>query len=122
MENAKENIELLNALKDMGINLSIDDFGTGYSSLSYLNQFPIDELKIDRSFISVILEGPGNLTIVKAIIAMARSLELNIVAEGIETKEQLIAIQNIGCPEYQGFYFSKPVSSEAFLKLLRNGN
>ncbi len=120
MENAKENIELLNRLKEMGISLSIDDFGTGYSSLSYLNRFPIDELKIDRSFISVILDQPANLAIVKAIIAMAHSLELNIVAEGVETKEQLIALQKLNCPEYQGFYFSKPVPSETFLKLLKN--
>lgn len=118
MENAKENIEVLYRLKEEGIKLSIDDFGTGYSSLSYLNRFPIDELKIDRSFISTIISEPSNLAIVKAIIAMAGSLDLHVVAEGVETKEQLTLLQTLDCTEYQGYYFSKPVRAEEFIKLL----
>ena len=117
MENAEENIELLHRLKDMGFKLSIDDFGTGYSSLSYLNRFPIDELKIDQSFIRGILTESSNLAIVKAIIAMAQSLGLHVVAEGVETEEQLTTLQDLNCPEYQGFLFSKPVPAKEFQKL-----
>ena len=117
MDNAKENIELLHQLKNMGLKLSIDDFGTGYSSLSYLNRFPIDELKIDQSFISGIPSESSNLAIVKAIIAMAHSLNLNVVAEGVETKEQLTTLEGLQCPEYQGYLFSKPVPSAEFEKL-----
>ncbi len=118
MENAKENIEVLYKLKEEGIKLSIDDFGTGYSSLSYLNRFPIDELKIDQSFIGSILTEPSNLAIVKAILAMAGSLDLHVVAEGVETKEQLMMLQSLNCLEYQGYYFSKPVPAKYFLELL----
>ena len=108
---------MLHRLKDMGFKLSIDDFGTGYSSLSYLNRFPIDELKIDQSFIRGILTESSNLAIVKAIIAMAQSLSLHVVAEGVETEEQLTTLQDLNCPEYQGFLFSKPVPTKEFQKL-----
>lgn len=102
----------------MGIKLSIGDFGSGYSSLSYLNSFPVDELKIDQSFIGGILTEPSNLVIVKAIIAMAGSLGLHIVAEGVETIEQLTILQSLEYSEYQGCYFSKSVVATNFLKLL----
>ncbi len=118
MENAEENIKMLNKLRGLGINLSIDDFGTGYSSLSYLNRFPVNELKIDQSFISGILQEPSNLAIVKAIIAMAHSLGLHVVAEGVETKKQLAIIQSLNCTEYQGYLFSKPIQAKEFQKLL----
>ena len=117
MDNAEENIKLLHRLKDLGIKLSIDDFGTGYSSLSYLNRFPLDELKIDQSFISGILTESSNLAIVKAIIAMAHSLGLHVIAEGVETNEQLTTIQDLNCTEYQGYLFSKPIPSKDFQKL-----
>ncbi len=119
MENVQENIEVLHKLKEMGFSISIDDFGTGYSSLSYLNRFPIDELKIDRSFITGIFNNAGNLSIVKAIIAMSHGLDLNVVAEGIETKDQLNIINSLDCNEWQGFLFSKPVPVKEFIKLLQ---
>lgn len=121
MENAEENIKMLYKLRALGINLSIDDFGTGYSSLSYLNRFPVNELKIDQSFISGILQEPSNLAIVKAIIAMVHSLGLHVVAEGVETKKQLAIIQSLNCTEYQGYLFSKPIQAKEFQKLLSLG-
>ncbi len=117
MDNAEENIKLLHRLKELGIKLSIDDFGTGYSSLSYLNRFPLDELKIDQSFINGILTESRNLAIVKAIIAMAHSLDLHVIAEGVETNEQLTTIQELNCTEYQGYLFSKPITAKEFQKL-----
>lgn len=122
MENAQENIELLKWLKAKGIKLSIDDFGTGYSSLSYLNRFPIDELKIDQSFIKAILQESSNLSIVKAVIAMATSLDLHVVAEGVETQQQLELLKTLNCSEYQGYFFSKPLPSQQFLELLMKQN
>lgn len=119
MENANENIEALHRLKEMGFKLSIDDFGTGYSSLSYLSKFPLDELKIDRSFISDILTDSTKVAIVKAIIAMAHSLGLSVVAEGVEMDGQLAVLKDFRCGEYQGFLFSKPVPDKEFQLLLR---
>ncbi|MCU7839438.1 MAG: EAL domain-containing protein [Candidatus Thiodiazotropha sp. (ex Troendleina suluensis)] len=111
-------IALLQELKEMGIQFSIDDFGTGYSSLSYLKQFPIDTLKIDRSFIRDITDDPDDAVLVKAIIAMAHGLGLQVVAEGVETREQLAFIQQQGCDLVQGYYFSKPLSADEFLVYL----
>jgi len=104
----------------MGIKLSVDDFGTGYSSLSYLKQLPLDELKIDRSFISGIRSETDDAPIVTAIIAMAHSLGLRVVVEGIETEHQLKFSRDRGCDEYQGFLFSQPVPSAEFETLLIN--
>jgi diguanylate cyclase (GGDEF)-like protein len=118
MENAKENLEALHQIKGMGVKLSIDDFGTGYSSLSYLKQFPLDELKIDRSFVSSIQSETDDSPIVTAIIAMAHSLGLNVVAEGVETEQQLSFLRNRGCDEYQGYLYSKPVAGDKFAALL----
>jgi EAL domain-containing protein (putative c-di-GMP-specific phosphodiesterase class I) len=114
MENAQDNIETLNALKAMGVKLSIDDFGTGYSSLSYLTRFPLDELKIDRSFIMQIKAPDDRAAIVTAIIAMAHSLGLSVVAEGIETEPQLAFLDAQGCDESQGYYKSKPLAAGEF--------
>ncbi len=108
----------LRAFADAGIKLSIDDFGTGYSSLSYLKRFPVDELKIDRSFVNDIGLADGNEAIVVAIIAMGHSLGLRIVAEGIETHEQLAFLRAHGCDEGQGYLFSRPVSADEFAQLL----
>ena len=114
MENAKANVEALRQLKEMGLKLSIDDFGTGYSSLSYLNRFPLDELKIDRSFV-IEIKGPDDrAAIIAAIIAMAHSLGLSVVAESVETELQRAYLQTHACDEFQGYLVSKPVPAEDF--------
>ncbi|HEY9770554.1 MAG TPA: EAL domain-containing protein [Coleofasciculaceae cyanobacterium] len=105
-------IALLTELKTRGISIALDDFGTGYSSLSYLQKLPINTLKIDRSFVTNIASNPDDAAISKAIVALAQSLELNITAEGVETKEQFNYLQSQGCHEVQGYYFSKPLSAE----------
>jgi diguanylate cyclase (GGDEF)-like protein len=118
MGNAERHIRTLHELKALGVTLSIDDFGTGYSSLSYLKRFPLDELKIDRSFVSGVDTDPDNAAIVIAIIAMAHSLGLSVVAEGVETQAQLAFLKSKSCDECQGFLFAKPMPAEAFGKLL----
>lgn len=105
-------------VKKLGIQVAIDDFGTGYSSLSYIKQFPIDKLKIDRSFVNDMLLDPNNATIVSTIIAMTRQLNLRVIAEGVETKEQLQFLQEKQCDEVQGYLFSPPISSEKMRILL----
>ncbi len=105
---------MLNDFKNMGISLSMDDFGTGYSSFSYLKRFPLDIIKIDRSFIQDIPENTDTAIIVNAIISMAHSLHLTVVAEGVETKQQLDFLHDHDCDEIQGFYFSKPLPGKEF--------
>ena len=112
---------ILKKLKELGVQLTMDDFGTGYSSLSYLKQFPFDKMKIDQSFVREITSDPDSATIVRTIIAMAHSLNLRAVAEGVETEGQLSYLRSHGCEEMQGFYFSRPVPSGAFEQLLREG-
>jgi diguanylate cyclase (GGDEF)-like protein/PAS domain S-box-containing protein len=109
----------LRALKNLGVSLSLDDFGTGYSSLSYLRRFPIDELKIDRSFVNDIHTNPDDAAIAGAIIAMARSLGLMVVAEGVENKEQADLLSTMGCNQVQGYYFARPLTVAAFANRLR---
>lgn len=109
------------ALKDLntiGVELAMDDFGTGYSSLSYLRNYPFDTLKIDRSFVRDITEDITDRELVNAIIAMAHSLDLKVVAEGVETLQQLQHLATQGCEYAQGYYFSKPASPEAIVELL----
>lgn len=108
IDDLADTIKTLNDIKDMGVSIAIDDFGTGYSSLSYLKQFPVDQLKIDRSFISDITEDENDEAITLAIISLARSLMLQVVAEGVETKKQLNFLIDHDCDEAQGFYFAKP--------------
>jgi diguanylate cyclase (GGDEF)-like protein/PAS domain S-box-containing protein len=108
----------LETLKEMGVRLSIDDFGTGYSSLSYLKRLPIDTIKIDQSFIRDITTDPDDAAIITAIIRMAHSLRLNVVAEGVETADQLAFLRRQNCNQVQGYYFSKPVPAEEFEQLL----
>lgn len=112
----------LRELKQMGVRLSIDDFGTGYSALSYLKRFPFDTLKIDRSFVCDITVDPENAALVTAIIAMARSLGLKVVGEGIETKEQLHMLKAQHCDTIQGYYFSKPLTTEDFQEYIETHN
>jgi diguanylate cyclase (GGDEF)-like protein/PAS domain S-box-containing protein len=112
---------ILNALKAAGVQLAIDDFGTGYSSLSYLRKFPIDTLKIDQSFIRQITTAPDQTTIVTAVISMGRSLNLRVVAEGLETREELAFLQAHHCDQAQGYYFSRPVPPEQFVTLFATG-
>lgn len=112
MENAETVISMLKELKEIGVQLSIDDFGTGYSSLSYLHRFPIDTLKIDRSFVSTMEDGSENGEIVRTVIALAKTLGMNVVAEGIETVHQLHQLQILKCEYGQGYLFSPPVTIE----------
>lgn len=112
---------LLQTLRARGIKVALDDFGTGYSSLSYLRKFPLDVLKIDQSFVRQITTTPGETMIVSAIIHMARSLNLRVVAEGVETAEELDFLRAHHCEEAQGYYFSRPVNANAFAVLLENG-
>jgi len=112
MTHAEDVIRTLSALHDLGIKLTIDDFGTGYSSLAYLKRFPVDALKIDQSFVRDVTSDPDDEAIVRAIISMARNLNLSIVAEGIETKEQMEFLKSAGCDEFQGFYFCHPCSPD----------
>ena len=118
MENAEKAITTLKKIKATGVNLSIDDFGTGYSSLSYLNRFPIDTLKIDRSFVSTMDAGSENGEIVRTVIALAKALKLSVIAEGIESIHQLHQLQMLGCRYGQGFLFSRPLPAVEAEKLL----
>lgn len=118
MDSAETTLATLSTLKGMGVRLAIDDFGTGYSSLSYLKRFPLDTLKIDRSFVKDLPHDAEDAAIAKAIIAMAHSLKLEVVAEGVETAEQLAFLQQHGCDLVQGFLFSKPMAAAAFHDVL----
>jgi EAL domain-containing protein (putative c-di-GMP-specific phosphodiesterase class I) len=109
MENTDVVIPIMNRLRDLGIQISLDDFGTGYSSLSYLHRLPIDYLKIDRSFVSRLEESLENQEIVSTIIKLAQNLKMKVIAEGIETAEQLALLSGLNCEYGQGYYFSKPV-------------
>ena len=120
MQNIEEKAALLNRLGELGVGISIDDFGTGYSSLSYLKKLPVDSIKIDSSFVRDIEEDPNDEAIIKAILAMAHSLRLSVVAEGVETETQFRALQALGCDEYQGFYESAALTPVEFDKKYRN--
>ncbi len=120
MTNPEESVAILERLSRMGVIVSVDDFGTGYSSMSYLRRFPIDKLKIDRSFISNIMKSADDASIVQAIISLAHGLRLKVVAEGIEDAEQVALLRKLGCDHYQGFYFSRPVPASEFAELLSN--
>jgi len=119
MDNAESMLESLNSLKEIGLHLSIDDFGTGYSSLSYLKHFPIDKLKIDRSFVMDITEDSRNNAIIETIIHLGHNLKLKVIAEGVETAEQLATLQKLRCDEIQGYYFSRPISPHDFVAFAR---
>ena len=118
MQNAEATAAILRSLRDLGVGISIDDFGTGYSSLNYLKRFPINAVKIDRAFVSDAPTDESDAAIVSAVIGMARSLKLRVVAEGLETEEQLTFLRRLGCDEAQGYYFSRPVSPEAIAAMM----
>ena len=114
MEQAMETLSTLHQLKDIGVRLAIDDFGTGYSSLSYLKRFPVDTLKIDRSFVCDVISDPDDAALVTGIIALAHSLRLKVVAEGVEDMEQRDFLARCGCDSVQGYLLSQPVPPEVF--------
>jgi EAL domain-containing protein (putative c-di-GMP-specific phosphodiesterase class I) len=118
MHHAEETVLTLKKLKALGVQISIDDFGTGYSSLSYLKRFPVDSLKIDKSFVDGIADDPNDAAIVIAIIAMAHSMGLGVIAEGVETEEQLDFLKLHLCNEVQGFLLGRPMPPEQIGKLL----
>ncbi|HAT32439.1 MAG TPA: PAS domain S-box protein [Janthinobacterium sp.] len=121
MSDVEHAITILRGLKGLGIHISIDDFGTGYSSLSYLRRFPIDVLKIDQSFVKDICGNDDDAAIVLAVISLAHSLRLSVIAEGVETAEQLAFLRAHGCDHMQGYFFSRPLAAQAFEQLLREG-
>ena len=121
MKHAESTAAILKTLRARGVQVAVDDFGTGYSSLSYLKKFPMDALKIDQSFVRQITTVPDETIIVTAVISMGRSLKLRVVAEGVETPEQLAFLQAHHCDEAQGYYFSRPVLPELFAVLLKTG-
>jgi len=121
MSNPTAAIDILNKIRDLGISLSVDDFGTGYSSLAYLKKLPIKKLKIDQSFVQDLPNDEEDAAISKAVIALAQSLNLDIIAEGVEKVEQKEFLLTNGCNNIQGYYYSKPVCAQEMQKLLENG-
>nr|WP_143028925.1 EAL domain-containing protein [Massilia sp. PDC64] len=121
MTDIDQALSTMNTLKGLGVQLSLDDFGTGYSSLSYLKRFPIDVLKIDKSFVRDITTDPDAAAIARSIISLAQSLQLQVIAEGVETQEQLSYLTTYRCDQIQGYYFSRPVPAAAFEQLLSEG-
>ena len=109
---AEKTVKIMNALSSMGIQISIDDFGTGYSSLSYLKQFPIHTLKMDKSFIDHVTDDEEDASFARMVIGIAKSMNLDLIAEGVESESQLQFLKDEGCRLIQGFYFSKPLSAE----------
>jgi EAL domain-containing protein (putative c-di-GMP-specific phosphodiesterase class I) len=118
MKDSDEIVLLLQQLADMGVHLALDDFGTGYSSLAYIKMMPLDTIKIDRSLITDIATGVDDAEIVRAVIDMGHSMSRRIVAEGVETEQQLAHLRRLGCDEIQGYLFSRPVPGPDLLKLL----
>jgi EAL domain-containing protein (putative c-di-GMP-specific phosphodiesterase class I) len=119
MESQRITLDVLRELKGVGVTVSLDDFGTGYSSLGYLKGFPVDTVKIDRSFIRELTSDPDDASLTAAIISMAKALSLRVVAEGVETEEQLAFLREHGCDEAQGYLFSRPLPAEEATEYLR---
>jgi EAL domain-containing protein (putative c-di-GMP-specific phosphodiesterase class I) len=121
-DNMEAAVEVLKQLRGLGVQLSIDDFGTGYSSLSYLQHFPIDTLKIDRSFVTQMMEKEENIQIVRTIVSLAQNLGMDVVAEGVETEEQLVLLRQLDCENGQGFLFSNPLEASELNQFITSFN
>ena len=121
MKNPESTIRTLEALKRLGVSVAIDDFGVGYSSLNYLKRFPIDIIKLDQSFVRDLAFDRGDRAIASAVIALAHSFGLTVIAEGVENAEQLAILQEQGCNHMQGFFFSPPLSAKEFTAAVANG-
>ena len=119
MQESKSTDVVLQALKRLGVTLALDDFGTGYSSLSYMRRFPVDTLKVDRSFVRDLITDAADAGVVSAVIQMGKSLQMRVVAEGVETKDQLLCLRKMACAEAQGYYFSRPMNAADFSRLMR---
>jgi EAL domain-containing protein (putative c-di-GMP-specific phosphodiesterase class I) len=119
MQDVEYTTAVLHALRKMGIRISMDDFGAGYSSLGYLKKFPLHTLKIDRSFVQDLADSPDDLAIISAIITLGQGLNLNVVAEGVETQAQLEQLRSLNCVEMQGFWFSQPLDVKAATQFLK---
>jgi EAL domain-containing protein (putative c-di-GMP-specific phosphodiesterase class I) len=119
MGDVERAIAVLHALKDLGVRLSLDDFGTGFSSLSYLKRFPLDKLKVDQSFVRQLASDASDAAIVQAIVALGHSLKLRVIAEGVESAQQLALLRAWKCDEYQGRLFSAPLDAEQFAQRLQ---
>jgi EAL domain-containing protein (putative c-di-GMP-specific phosphodiesterase class I) len=121
MTHPEESVAILRSLSRMGVAVSVDDFGTGYSNMSYLRRFPLDKLKIDRSFISDLMTCPEASALVQGIISLAHSLRLKVIAEGVETPEQVELLKHLGCDQLQGFGIAKPLPAADYEHLIRAG-
>ena len=119
MHDAEQSIEIMRQLSALGVRISVDDFGTGYSSLSYLRRLPLDKLKIDRAFIRDVVTNREDAAIVRAIVALAHNLRLKVIAEGVETPDQLAFLRELGCDQYQGYHYSVPVPNSVLVEMLR---
>jgi EAL domain-containing protein (putative c-di-GMP-specific phosphodiesterase class I) len=121
LQDMKTTVAALERVRTLGVHVAIDDYGTGFSSLSYMKELPVDTLKIDRCFITDICSEYTDQAIVHSTIVLARNLKMKVLAEGVETVEQLAMLQAYGCEEIQGYLFSRPMPEEEFLTLLREG-
>jgi len=117
-----QTLETLAAIRQMGFSIALDDFGTGYSSLSYLRRFPVDKIKIDQSFVAQLGRRPESSAIIKAIVDLAEALDLKVLAEGVETRDQAERLARLGCFLHQGYFFSAPVGAKAIGELLARGD
>jgi EAL domain-containing protein (putative c-di-GMP-specific phosphodiesterase class I) len=119
MHDPEQAVQLMHNLRAMGVHLTMDDFGTGYSSLGYLKRFPINSLKVDRSFVRDLPHSTDDIAITRAVIAMAHSLQMNVIAEGVELKEQLEVLRKEGCDEFQGYLCRPPLIEEDLIRFVR---
>jgi EAL domain-containing protein (putative c-di-GMP-specific phosphodiesterase class I) len=119
MQESKSTDIVLQALKRLGVKLALDDFGTGYSSLSYMRRFPVDALKVDKSFVRDLITHAADAGVVSAVIQMGKSLNMRVVAEGVETKDQVLVLREMACAEAQGYYFGRPMNAADFSDLMR---